>query len=482
VAVGSVLLIDGDPETRDSLSQGLQEAGFSTVKAATGPEGLGLLSTWRPRAVVLDLELPGIDPLALLHQIRLEATDAAVVAMSRAQEPAAVVKALRAGASDFVGKPFEVGSVVKAVQTAMSREDSPVSAEMLTAAAGPAPGALWPDMEALFGGSAAMQAVSSIVRRAADTNATILLQGESGTGKERVARAIHALSGRRERPFLKLNCASLPGELLESELFGHEPGALSGAQRRKLGRFELAHGGTLLLEEIGDVPLALQGKLVHALQDGRFFRAGSSEAVEADVRLIAATSRDLGALTMTGAFREDLFYRVNVVMISVPPLRDRREEIPRLVAHFVEAFSRQYARPAPAISPETMRLLQDYGWPGNVRELENMIKRLVVLESEGLVRDEIALRRQRTVPAGATAPAAPAPAPAAAPGYGLGLKEIAKRAAMEAEKAVLREVLDRVRWNRAEAARILKISYKALLYKIAAAGLDGKGEKRKGNR
>jgi two-component system, NtrC family, response regulator AtoC len=477
VAVDSVLLIDGDPETRNSLSQGLREAGFATVNASTGPEGLGLLSTWRPRAVVLDLELPGTDPLALLHQIRLEATDAAVVAMSREQEPAAVVKALRAGATDFVGKPVEVGSVVKAVQNVMSRGDNAVSVGVLTPAGGPAPDAVWPDMEALFGGSPAMQAVSTIVRRAADTNATILLQGESGSGKELVARAIHALSGRRSKPFLKLNCASLPGELLESELFGHEPGAFTGAQRRKLGRFELAHGGTLLLEEVGDMPLPLQGKLVHALQDGRFFRAGSSEAIEADVRLVAATSRDLGALTVTGTFREDLYYRVNVVTISVPPLRDRREEIPRLVAHFVEAFARQYARPAPAISLETMRLLQEYGWPGNVRELENMIKRLVVLQSEGLVRDEIALRRQRTVPPGPTPTTVTTPP--ATPRYGeLGLKEIAKRAAMEAEKAVLREVLDRVRWNRAEAARILKISYKALLYKIAAAGLDGKGEKR----
>jgi two-component system, NtrC family, response regulator AtoC len=367
MTAASVLVIDGDPESRDSLSRRLQEAGLSTLKAASGSEGLGLLSTWRPRAVLVDLELPGVDPLALLHQIRLEATDAAVVAFSRDQEPAAVVKALRAGATDFVGKPADVSTVVKAIQTAMSREYTPVASNVLAAPGTPGTGAPWPDVEALFSGSAAMQAVSSIVRRAADTNATILLQGESGSGKELVARAIHALSGRRSKPFLKLNCASLPGELLESELFGHETGAFSGAQRRKLGKFELAHGGTLLLEEIGDMPLALQGKLVHALQDGRFFRAGSSEAAEADVRLIAATSRDLGVLTATGTFREDLYYRVNVVMISVPPLRDRREEIPRLVAHFVEAFSRQYARPTPGISHETMRLLQEYGWPGNWR-------------------------------------------------------------------------------------------------------------------
>jgi two-component system, NtrC family, response regulator AtoC len=474
LSAGSVLIIAAEPDIRDSLSRELLHAGFSTLTAANGSEGLGLLSTWRPRIVILDLDIPGIDPWALLAQIRLEVTDASVVTLSGNKDPAAVVRALRAGATDYVGKPFEPTLVVAAVQEAMTRDDS-VPAPSAPTSRSDAEGG-WPDLELLFRNSHAMRAAETIVRRAADTNATILLQGESGTGKEMVARAIHALSDRRDKPFLKLNCASLPGELLESELFGHEPGAFPGAQRQKLGKFELAHGGTLLLEEIGDMPLPLQAKLFHALQDGRTYRAGSSEALEADVRLVVSTDRDLAALAASGSFRNDLYYRVNVVTIPIAPLRERREEIPRLATHFAERFARQYARPAPTLSPDTLQMLQDYAWPGNVRELENMIKRLVVLQNEGLVRDEIALRRQRSLTPIASPPAETPARPV--PSYGLGLKEIAKRAALEAEKAVLREVLDRVRWNRAEAARILKISYKALLYKITAAGLDGKGDKR----
>jgi two-component system response regulator AtoC len=334
-----------------------------------------------------------------------------------------------------------------------------------------------------------MQSVEHIVRQAADTNATILLQGESGTGKEMIAKAIHAISGRRDRPFLKVNCASLPGDLLESELFGHERGAFTGAHRRKPGKFELAHRGTFLLDEIGEVPIALQAKLLHVLQDGTFFRVGGSELMTADVRLIAATNRDLASVVAAGLFREDLYYRLNVVTITVPPLRERREEIPGLVAHFLSKFCRQYEREAPRLSAESMRLLHEYAWPGNVRELENMIKRLVVLQDESLLREEIALRRSRPWPALSPPSTAqntqreqqssvpPPPSPGLL-GAQVGLKEVARRAALEAEKAVLKEVLDRVRWNRAEAARVLKISYKALLYKISAAGLDSTLDRR----
>jgi two-component system response regulator AtoC len=300
-----------------------------------------------------------------------------------------------------------------------------------------------------------------------------------------VAKSIHYISQRRDRPFLKVNCASLPGDLLESELFGHEKGAFTGAHRRKPGKFELAHRGTFLLDEIGEMPLALQAKLLHVLQDGRFFRVGGSEMIETDVRLVAATNRDLAAVMASGHFREDLYYRLNVVTVSIPPLRERREEIPVLVDHFLRKFCRQYDREAPRISPETLQRLGDYGWPGNVRELENMVKRLVVLQNEDLLRDEIAMRSNRPWAPRETIPVtAPPPPPPQFPGIAtireadLGLKDIAKRAALEAEKAVLKEVLDRVRWNRAEAARLLKISYKALLYKITAAGLDGKVDRR----
>jgi two-component system response regulator AtoC len=341
------------------------------------------------------------------------------------------------------------------------------------------------DLDLLFRNSERMRAVEDIVRRAADTNATILLQGESGTGKEMVARAIHYVSDRRDKPFLKVNCASLPGDLLESELFGHEKGAFTGAHRRKPGKFELAHRGTFLLDEIGEMPLGLQAKLLHVLQDGQFFRVGGSEVITSDARLIAATNKNLASVMTTGLFREDLYYRLNVVAISIPPLRERREEIPVLVEYFMSRFCRQYNRDALKISAGTVRLLQDYAWPGNVRELENMIKRAVVLQTEALVQQEIALRSEKPwtpKPEGGSPVAAPVHPVASAPEAEMGLKDIARRAAMAAEKAVIKEVLEKVRWNRAEAARLLKISYKAMLYKIRQVGLDDRPERGSGRK
>jgi two-component system response regulator AtoC len=472
-----ILIVDGNPASRDALVRVVQEAGFPALSAGSGAESLALLSTVRPQVILVDLDLSEMDGFDLLHEIRSETPDAGLIVLSGAQDTAFVVRAMRAGASDFIGKPAPPGVIESAVKALLARAEDPGRGGL--APAGLADGdRFWPDLDLLFRNSASMRAVENIVRRAADTNATILIQGESGTGKEMVAKAVHYVSLRKEKPFLKVNCASLPGELLESELFGHEKGAFTGAHRRKPGKFELAHRGTFLLDEIGEMPLNLQAKLLHVLQDGRFFRVGGSELIDADVRLIAATNKDLAAVMAGGLFREDLYYRLNVVTIMVPPLRERKQEIPVLVDHFLKKFCRQYDREMPRISPDTMRLLQEYSWPGNVRELENMIKRLVVLQNETLLQEEITLRRQRLWPAGpleTTAGGAP-PAPAL-PKAQLGLKEIAKRAAMEAEKAVLKDVLERVRWNRAEAARLLKISYKALLYKIAAAGLAGKSER-----
>jgi two-component system response regulator AtoC len=482
MASSSTLIVDANPDSRDGLARIVREAGFPVLTAGSGSEGLALLSTLRPQVVLVDMDLPGVDACDLIHQMRLEVTDVILLALSSLHDTPHVVRTMRAGASDFLAKPASATVVQTAVRAALARSEATSSGEL---SAGGEADRFWPDLDLLFRNSERMRAVEDIVRRAADTNATILLQGESGTGKEMVAKAIHYISQRRDKPFLKVNCASLPGDLLESELFGHEKGAFTGAHRRKPGKFELAHRGTFLLDEIGEMPLGLQAKLLHVLQDGRFFRVGGSETIETDVRLVAATNRDLASVVAVGNFREDLYYRLNVVAISIPPLRDRREEIPLLVEHFLRKFCRQYDREAPHVSADTLQLLQDYTWPGNVRELENMVKRLVVLQNERLLQDEIAMRRNRpwapreTIPV--TTPAAPPPQPGGSPtirDVDLGLKEIAKRAAMEAEKAVLKEVLDRVRWNRAEAARLLKISYKALLYKITAAGLDGKVDRR----
>jgi two-component system response regulator AtoC len=487
MSAGSILVVDGRGDSRASLARIIKEAGYSALEAGSTAEALALLSSLHPQLVLMDIDQLDSNALDLARQIKLESADVALVILSGSGERDLVVKAMRTGAYDFLVKPIAASALKEVLRSALAVTDSaPVTPS--PGENGSSGGQAPVDIDLLFRNSERMRAVEDIVRRAADTNATILLQGESGTGKEMVARAIHFISDRREKPFVKVNCASLPGELLESELFGHEKGSFTGAHRRKPGKFELAHHGTFLLDEIGEMPLGLQAKLLHVLQDGQFFRVGGSEVITSDARLIAATNKNLAIVMSQGLFREDLYYRLNVVAISIPPLRERREEIPGLVEYFMGRFCRQYNRDALKISAATMRLLQEYGWPGNVRELENMIKRAVVLQTEALLQQEIALRSEKpwtpkpdVGPAGAGGPAPTAAAPAASEAE-MGLKDIARRAAMVAEKRVIKEVLERVRWNRAEAARILKISYKAMLYKIRQVGLDDRPERGSGRK
>jgi two-component system response regulator AtoC len=327
-----------------------------------------------------------------------------------------------------------------------------------------------------------MRALIDVVREVARTDATVLIRGESGVGKNLVASAIHATSGRRAGPFVLVNCAALPGELLESELFGHEKGAFTGAYRRKPGRFEFAGGGTMCLDEIGEMPRLLQAKLLHVLQDLRFSRVGGRELIRADVRVIATTNRDLEAAMRSGDFREDLYYRLNVVEIHVPPLRERPEAIPGLAGSFLTQYNRQYVRQV-VLPAETLDLMGTYPWPGNVRELENFIRRLVVLgDSKRAHRDlvdrikvlgtnhtaALSTRGANAGPVGLAARVVPSDAALAGV---FDLKAIARRAAREAERRALAEVLERVRWNRTMAARILKVSYKTLLSKLTECGL-----------
>jgi two-component system response regulator AtoC len=308
----------------------------------------------------------------------------------------------------------------------------------------------------LLDGSPRMRAIRTVIKNIADTDATVLIRGESGVGKDLVARAIHAASGRCAGPFMKVNCAAIPSELLESELFGHEKGAFTGAHRRKPGQFEFANKGTIYLDEIAEVPLALQAKLLQVLQDLTFWRVGGGP-IHVDARVIAATNRDLEDAMSRGEFREDLYYRLSVLEIRVPPLRERREEIPGLATWFLDKFNAQYGRQK-ELSPETMARLMDYSWPGNVRELENVIRRLVVLtEVEQAIE---ALVRGRN-----------GHGPAQRPMVTKSLREITRVAARAAERKALVEVLEHVHWNRAEASRILMVSYKTLLHKIGECGL-----------
>ena len=315
------------------------------------------------------------------------------------------------------------------------------------------------DRQRYLGNSAAMRAVSATLDRVSSTDVTVLVWGESGVGKEMIAKLLHEKSARRDGPLIKVNCAALPLELLESELFGYERGAFTGAHRQKPGKFELANKGTIFLDEIGELPWPLQAKLLHILQDREYARLGGAQTVRVDARVVVATNKDLADLVHQRLFREDLYYRLNVVNIRVPALRQRREELPYLIDHFLSKFNQEYGRTHPSVRPDTLRHFLQYPWPGNIRELENIMKRIVVLGTEAWVPDELPLALAATTPAdtahnGATGE------------HAWSLTAIGRRAAAEAERIALTRVLEEVRWNRMEAARRLKVNYKTILAKI----------------
>jgi transcriptional regulator with PAS, ATPase and Fis domain len=309
-----------------------------------------------------------------------------------------------------------------------------------------------------------------VLEQIADTDVTVLIQGESGVGKEVVARAIHETSTRREGPFVKVNCAALPGELLESELFGYERGAFTGATQRKPGRFEGADGGTIFLDEIGEMSAAAQAKLLQVLQDGSFARLGGNREIRVDVRVVSATNRSLEDMVAGRSFREDLFFRLNVVGIRIPPLRERRDELDGLIEHFLHRAAARYGRPAPPLSQELRRLLEVHPFPGNVRELENLIKRIVVLGSEERVLAELRSPTRRAGARGASLHRLLEEVEETA--GDLPLREVGRRVALEAEREAIGEALARTRWNRRRAARMLGVSYKTLLHKIRECGLS----------
>lgn len=322
-------------------------------------------------------------------------------------------------------------------------------------------GILPPD-EVIFGSSEAMKVIRNKVEKLASANVPVLIQGESGTGKEILAKLIHKLSPWEDGPFVKVNCPAIPATLLESELFGYERGAFTGAYGTKPGRVELANRGTLFLDEISELESSLQAKLLQLLQDGQFCRIGAQEDRRVEVRLLCATNRQLEQEIDTGTFRQDLYYRINVLNISLPPLRERRMDIPVLIAYFLESHSRAYKLQPPPISSQVMQLLQRYDWPGNIRELENLVKRFVILGSEEAITSELVSHGQTHFSA------------RVAQGESVPLKEITRQAVQELERKIILQVLQATHWNRKQAARKLKISYRALLYKIRQAGLPSR--------
>ena len=328
-----------------------------------------------------------------------------------------------------------------------------------------------------------MQPVAALIERVADCDATVLVTGESGAGKEVVARELHRRSSRRDRPFVKVNCAALPADLLESEMFGHERGAYTGAATSTAGKFEAADRGTLMLDEVAEMPAALQAKLLHVIEDGRFTKLGSNRELEVDVRVIAATNRPLAPMIADGRFREDLYYRLQVIEIHVPPLRERREEIGPLARAFVRNCAEHEGRPVPVLTPRLEEALLAYDWPGNVRELENVIQRFVLLQDEDMVLRELVTNRDsafaspavaepaREADSAAVSPVIPA---VPAPTESQSLPALVRKATSHVEREVIARALDVVRWNRRRAARMLGVSYKTLLNKMKTLGLDAK--------
>ncbi len=463
-----VLVIDDDAGLRDYLGALASRQGYVVFSVPTGEEALQKLEDARPDLVTLDLVLPGIDGLETLRRLKERMPDVPVVMLSGHGQARNIVEAMKLGATDFLRKPFEVEELEVSFQKALEKRALREEVEQLR-------GRVRSEAELLLlsGDQPKMREVREIIEQVAATDITVLVRGESGTGKELVARALHKLSDRRDRPFVKVNCAALPSELLESELFGFERGAFTGAQRRKLGKFEYANKGTIFLDEISEMHPGLQAKLLQVLQDGEFSRLGGESDVRVDTRIIAATNRDLEKAVADGSFREDLFFRLNVVTIHIPPLRERRDAIPLLVEHFLGKYNEQYGKSVEHLGGETFDLFMRHRWSGNVRELENLVKRVVVLGNEQIVVDELNQRLGEE----ASEPEAPSLDMGAlgldlANGKAVDLKAIAKQAAQLAEKRVIERVLDQTRWNRKEAAERLQISYKALLYKMKDNGLN----------
>jgi two-component system response regulator AtoC len=464
-----VLVIDDDPGVRDYMEALVSRQGYKVFAVADGEQALKTLEETQPDLITLDVVLPGMDGLETLRELKQRLPEVPVVMLSGHGHARTIVEAMRHGASDFLRKPFEVEELELAFQKALEKRALKQEVERLRGRARSET-----ELLLLCGDNQRMKEIRDIIEQVADTDITVLVRGESGTGKELVARTLFQLSGRRDRPFVKVNCAALPSELLESELFGFEKGAFTGAQKRKLGKFEYANHGTIFLDEISEMHPSLQAKLLQVLQDGEFSRLGGETDVRVDTRIIAATNRNLEEAVADGSFREDLYYRLNVVTVQLPPLRDRRDAVPLLVDHFLKKNNEQYRKNLRQLSPETMNVFMQYHWPGNVRELENMVRRMVVLGNEQAVLDEIALRgaEEASEARGGEALDLEALGADFTDGQAMDLKAISRRAAQLAEKRVIERVLQQTRWNRKEAAERLQISYKALLYKMKENGLS----------
>jgi len=446
-----LLVIDDEKNMRHMLTRLLEKSGYTVDTASDGNEGLDKVAARRYDFILCDLRMPNCDGLAFLASARAGIGDTTVIMMSAYGTIDAALEAMKLGAYDFISKPFKSDEVLLALKKAEERESLKKENHQLKAQL--------QDIESSrnFGNMVAkskrMQSVFNLSAKAAQYNTTVLISGESGTGKELIARGIHYSGARANMPLIAVNCGGIPENLLESELFGHKKGAFTSADQNKKGLFEEAHGGTIFLDEIGELPLSLQVKLLRVLQEDEIRPLGESKTRKIDVRIIAATAKDLRLETQKGSFREDLYYRLNVLLISLPSLRDRAEDIPLLIQHFIRKFNKKLNREITAIAPPAMSLLLKHGWPGNVRELENVIERAVVLTENPVIGpDHLPPDLGMTVESGY--------ADSAYDGFSL------KAAQKVYEKRLIVKALSETGGNRTRAAKLLEISHPSLLSKI----------------
>jgi DNA-binding NtrC family response regulator len=455
-----LLVIDDDEPTRRVVAAIFRAEGFEVDSADDGPSGITAVLAKRPDVVLLDLDLPGLDGMAVLERLRTEAPQMPVVMMTGSTDVKHAVRAIQLGAFNYLTKPINRAEVVIVVRRA--QETSLMRAE-LEHFRRQASQAAADTLESQMGSSLAIRRLTEQVTLVAATPFTVLVFGETGTGKELVSQALHRLSDRRHRPLVALDCGAIPDALLESELFGHEKGAFTGAERRKEGRFRLAEGGTCFLDEIGNLPLNLQAKLLRVLESGQLQAVGSDRSTPMDVRFIAASNLDLQERVNQGGFRSDLYFRLAQYSIRLPPLRERTEDIPFLTQRFVEEAATDLRRPIEMVMPDVIDVLKAYAWPGNVRELRNVVRQ-AVLQTRGLALTADAARAVMAATRSASAPVTELPS-------GGSLREITMAAAVAAERQAICAALRNAAGNKASAARALKTDYKTLHLKIKSLGI-----------
>jgi DNA-binding NtrC family response regulator len=443
----SILVVDDDKNTRDYLAAFLGTSGYSVECLGSGDEAIArLASGFSPSMMLLDVMLPGKDGIEVLSNVKAIYPLIPIIILSGIGQIKTVVEAMKMGASDYLTKPFEEEALELAIENAIEKQRLKEEVKTLKQQLA------YVEQGNILTSNPGMLRIIDISRHVAATDVPVLILGESGVGKEVIASFIHEQSNRSDGPFVKVNCAALPHELLESELFGYERGAFTGAIRDKIGKFEQADKGTLLLDEIGEMSPHLQAKLLHVLQDAEFSRLGGKKPVRVNVRVLAATNKKLKEAVLKGEFRNDLYFRLNVIKLEVPPLRERREDIPLLCNSFLEKYRERYQSPVQQFPKELMETFLRYDWPGNVRQLENVVKRYLILPDSDVSSE---LRSTSAEPVSQPVQTA-----------NVSLKEVAGHAAEVAEKEVVLRVLEETGWNRKESARRLKISYKALRNKL----------------